>query len=251
MPFENQNHDANTDYLSDGVTESIINSLTQIPNLRVIARGSSFRYKGRDTDPVAAGHELGVRAVLTGRLLQRGDNLTVSAELVDVRDNKQLWGDQYERKISDLLVVQREIATEIYGSLRLKLSVPEQTRITKRYTDNPEAYELYLKGRFYWNKRTDEGVTIGHLYAISGRKDQALKVIQELSDLAKRQYVSSYNVGLIYFGLGEKDRGFEWLENAYQERSDLLVYLNSDPRLADVHADSRFVDLVKRVGLPH
>jgi hypothetical protein len=92
---------------------------------------------------------------------------------------------------------------------------------------------------------------MGHLYAVSGRKDQALKVIQELSDLAKRKYVSSYNVGIIYLGLGEKDRGFEWLENAYRERSDLLVYLNADPRLSDVHADPRFVDLVKRVGLPH
>ena len=98
LPFVNQNHDADSEYLSDGVTESIINSLTQLPNLKVIARSSVFRYKGKETDPLAIGKELGVRAVLTGRILQRGDNLTISAELVDVRDNKQLWGEQYERE---------------------------------------------------------------------------------------------------------------------------------------------------------
>ncbi|MCA1602596.1 MAG: serine/threonine-protein kinase [Acidobacteria bacterium] len=113
LPFENQNHDPNTDYLSDGVTESIINSLTQLPTLRVIARSSVFRYKGKETDPMAAGKELGVRAVLTGRVMQRGDNLTISTELLDVRDNKQLWGEQYREKVSDLLSMQRAIASQI------------------------------------------------------------------------------------------------------------------------------------------
>ncbi|HVS20232.1 MAG TPA: serine/threonine-protein kinase, partial [Pyrinomonadaceae bacterium] len=122
LPFENQNHDPNTDYLSDGVTESIINSLTQLANLRVIARSSVFRYKGKETDPIAVGNQLGVRAVLTGRIMQRGENLTISAELVDLRDNKQLWGEQYERKVSDLLSVQRDIAQEISSKLRTKIS---------------------------------------------------------------------------------------------------------------------------------
>jgi len=158
LPFDNQNHDPDTEYLSDGLTESIINSLTELPALRVIARSSVFRYKGRDADPLGVGHELGVRAVLTGRIMQRGDNLTVSAELVDVRENKQLWGEQYERKVSGLLAVQREIAKEISSNLRLKLSGAEQNRVTKHYTENPEAYQLYLKGRFYWNKRTGEAL---------------------------------------------------------------------------------------------
>ena len=158
LPFENQNHDPNTDYLSDGVTESIINSLTQLPNLRVIARSSVFRYKGKEIDPMAVGKELGVRAVLTGRFMQRGDDLAVSTELLDVRDNKQLWGERYERKVSDLLSVQREIATEITSNLRLKLSGAEQNRVTKHYTDNPAAYQLYLKGLFYWNQRTGESI---------------------------------------------------------------------------------------------
>src|SRR3989441_991512 len=141
LPFANQNRDANSEYLSDGLTESIINSLTQLPNLRVIARGSVFRYKGRDSDPMAVGHELGVRAVLTGRLLQRGDNLTVSAELTDVRDNKQIWGDRYQRKISDLLAVQSDIAKAISTNLRPTLSGPDQSQLKKHNTDNPEAYQ--------------------------------------------------------------------------------------------------------------
>jgi TolB-like protein len=154
LPFANQNHDPDSEYISDGLTESIINSLTQLPNLKVIARSSVFHYKGKETDPMAVGKELGVRAVLTGRIIQHGDNLSISAELMDVRDNKQLWGEQYERKVSDLLAVQREIAKEISGNLRLKLSGAEQSRVTKRYTENPEAYQLYLKGRYFWNKFT-------------------------------------------------------------------------------------------------
>jgi TolB-like protein/Tfp pilus assembly protein PilF len=154
LPFENTAHDPNSDYLTDGLTESIINSLTQLPNLKVIARSSVFRYKGKVADPVTAGKELGVRAVLTGRLTQVGDDIIVSAELVDLRDNKQIWGERYQRKIADLLTVEREIAREITTNLRPKLSGDEQSRAAKNYTQNAAAYEAYLKGRFYWNKRT-------------------------------------------------------------------------------------------------
>jgi len=156
LPFEDQNHDLDTEYLSDGVTESIINSLTQLPNLRVIARSSAFRYKGKQTDPITVANELGVRAVLTGRIMQRGENLTVSAELIDARDKKQLWGERYERKVSDLLSVQRDIAQEITANLRLKLSGADKDRLTKHYTEDPEAYQLYLKGRYFLNARTEE-----------------------------------------------------------------------------------------------
>ncbi|HVS81527.1 MAG TPA: tetratricopeptide repeat protein [Pyrinomonadaceae bacterium] len=158
LPFENQSHDVDSDYLSDGVTESIINNLTQLPNLKVIARSSVFRYKGKETDPFAVGKELGVRAVLTGRIIQRGDNLSISTELVDVRDNRQLWGEQYERKVSDLMSLQRDIAGQIANNLRLKISGEEHNRMMKHYTDNPEAYQLYLKGRYFWNKRTSDGL---------------------------------------------------------------------------------------------
>ncbi len=156
VPFINQSKDPGADWISDGLTESIINNLTQLPNLKVIARSSVFRYKGREEDPLAIGKELGVSAVLTGRLMPRGDMMLVSVELVDVRDNKQLWGEQYERKMADMLSVQREIAREITNNLRPTLSGMEQKRMEKQYTANPEAYQLYLKGRFYWNRRTPE-----------------------------------------------------------------------------------------------
>src|SRR5207247_8799945 len=132
--------------------------------LKVSARSSVFRYKGKEADPMAAGKELGVSAVVTGRIMQRGDSLTIITELLDVRDNKQLWGEQYQRKVSDLLAVERDIAQEITGNLRLKLSGAEQSRVVKHYTENPEAYQLYLKGRFYWNRRTEEGVRKGIEY---------------------------------------------------------------------------------------
>src|SRR5256886_10047842 len=158
LPFVNQNHDPDSEYLSDGVTESIINSLTQLPSLKVMARSSVFRYKGKEADPMAAGKELGVRAVLTGRIIQRGDSLTISTELLDVRDNKQLWGEQYSEKVSDLMSLQRDIAGKIVGNLRLKISGEEHNRMMKHYTENSEAYKLYLKGRYYWNKRTAEAL---------------------------------------------------------------------------------------------
>lgn len=158
LPFVNQNNDPEMEYRSDGLTESIINSLAQLPNVRVIARSSVFQYKGKEVDPLDAGKKLGVRAVLTGRIMQRGDDLTISTELLDVRENKQLWGEHYNRKVADLLNVQRTIAGEITTNLRLKLTGPEQSRVTKNYTEDPEAYQLYLKGRFYWNKRNGESL---------------------------------------------------------------------------------------------
>ena len=158
LPFVNQNRDPETEYLSDGLTESIINSLTQLHNLRVIPSASAFRYKGKDVDPLAAGKELGVRAILTGRMMQRGDNLTISAGLVDVRDNKQLWGEQYSRKLTDALAVQQEISRKISEQLRTELSGAEQRQLTRRDTSNPEAYSSYLKGRYYWNKRTADNI---------------------------------------------------------------------------------------------
>jgi serine/threonine protein kinase/tetratricopeptide (TPR) repeat protein len=154
IPFKNESNDQNAEWIADGLTESIINKLTQLPNLKVIARSSVFRYKGRETDPIAVGKELGVRAVLTGRLMQRGEAMLISAELIDVRDGKQLWGEQYERKLADMLSVQREIAREITNNLRPTLSGVEQSLAEKQFTANAEAFQLYLKGRFYWNKRT-------------------------------------------------------------------------------------------------
>lgn len=156
LPFQNRSTEPDTEYLSDGLAESLIYRLSQLPNLKVSPTSSVFHYKGKEIDPVKVGKELGVSAVLSGRIVQRGDYLTISAELVDVRYNKLLWGEQYERKMSELLQTQREIAREIVDKLKIKVS-GEEKGLAKHYTENNEAYQLYLKGRFYWNKRTDEG----------------------------------------------------------------------------------------------
>jgi len=152
LPFANQNHDLDSEYLSDGLTENLINRLSQVPGVKVIARSSSFKYKDKDIDIQEVAKALGVNSVLTGRISQRGDDLLVSAELVDARDKTQVWGEQYNRKTKDLLAVQSEIATEIAEKLRPRLSSGEQQRVGKPETRNTEAYELQLKGRFYYNK---------------------------------------------------------------------------------------------------
>ena len=158
LPFENRSGNADSDYLSDGLAESLIYRLSQLPNLKVSPTSSVLRYKGKETDPQKVGSELGVNAVMSGRLVQRGDNLTISVELVDTGTNKLIWGEQYERKLSDLLTTQREIATAITEKLQLKLTGEDAKGVTKPYTVSNDAYQLYLKGRFYWNKRTVDGL---------------------------------------------------------------------------------------------
>jgi adenylate cyclase len=154
LPFQNKSGDPNSEYLSDGLAESLIYRLTQLPNLKVSPTSAVIRYKGKDTDVAKIASELGVDAVMTGRMAQIGDNLTISVELVDVRNNTLLWGEQYDRKMTDLLATQREMATTIAEKLRLKLSGDDTKGLAKRYTENNEAYQFYLKGRFYGAKRT-------------------------------------------------------------------------------------------------
>ncbi len=158
LPFTNQGNSADTEYLSDGITEEIINSLSRLPQLRVMARTTVYRYKGQDDDPRKIGRDLGVGAVLVGRVLPRGDTFTMQTELVDVSSGTQLWGDQYKGKLDDILGLQEEIAQQVSQKLRLRLSGAEKTEISKHTTQNSEAYQLYLKGRYFWNKRTQEGL---------------------------------------------------------------------------------------------
>lgn len=158
LPFANASADPNAEYLSDGLTESIINSLSQLRDLRVLARNTVFRYKTSSEDPQKIGEELGVRAVLTGRILQLGDRVIVRAEVMDVQGGWQIWGDQYHRKLADTLVVQEEIAEEISSKLKLTLTADEKRQLTKRHTDNSEAFHLYLKGRYHWNKYAQHGL---------------------------------------------------------------------------------------------
>src|SRR5262249_1261428 len=143
LPFVNVGADPNTDYLTDGITESIINSLSQLPDLAVMSRSSVFRYKRPDVDPQAAGRDLSEQAVLAGRVTKRGDHLSVSAELVDTRTNHQIWGDQYNRKLTDVMAIQEEISQEISDRLRVRLTGEDKKRLVKRHTENAEAYGLY------------------------------------------------------------------------------------------------------------
>jgi TolB-like protein/Tfp pilus assembly protein PilF len=158
LPFTNQGNNTETEYLSDGMTEEIINSLSRLPQLRVMARTTVYRYKGRDEDPRKIGRDLGVGAVLVGRVLSRGDSYTMQTELVDVSNGTQLWGNQYKGKLDDILGLREEIALQVSENLRVRLNGVEKSEIVKRTTQNVEAYQLYLKGRYFWNKRTADGL---------------------------------------------------------------------------------------------
>jgi serine/threonine protein kinase/tetratricopeptide (TPR) repeat protein len=453
LPLLNASADPDMEYLSDGITESLINNLSQLPKLRVMARATVFRYKGQEVDPQQVGRELSVQAVLTGRVLQRENRLIIKVELVHTTDGSQLWGEQYNRQLADIFAVEEEIAHEIAEKLRLKLSSREQKRMAKRHPENTEAYQLYFKGRYYWNKWTAEGTKrgieyfqqaiavdpsyalayagladcygsmtgqgiglspaeafqraraaavkaltlddtlaeahtslgliklnhdwdwsgaerefkraielnpnyptpyhwyshylivmdrfeeslimskrgleldpldlemnahlawhhyfarqydqtieqclqtiamdpnfhethwflgwayaqtgqyakavdalqeaialsggspemtaeLGYAYAVFGKNDEARKILDELKELSERKYVSPYCLALIYAGLGEKDQALEWLEKAYQKRVAFLIYLGRQPQFDALRSDSRFADLLRRVGLP-
>ena len=455
LPFVNSSADANTEYLSEGITESLINNLSELRGLRVMARSTVFRYKSKEQDPQKVGQDLNVRAVLLGRLLQRGDTLIIQTELVDTKKGSQLWGAQYKHKLADVLGLQEEISRDISQNLRLRLSGEEKKRLTKRYTGDSESYQLYLKGRYYSNKanieglkksveyfqqaiekdpgnalayaglansygtlgifanlqskdafpkakaaalkaleidsslaearaalgitkyvydwdwsgadtelrravdlnpssvdarrtyaqyltvrgRLDEGLAedkrtleldplspqvtgtmgyhylaarqyddsitlykkameldpgldwvhaqlswaygakgdyaqaieenkkagtqvdpispenqlnaaaLGWIYALAGRRTDALKVIGQFKELEKRADVDYYNVAVVYAGLGEKDETFEALERAYAQRSGSLAFVNADPFFKDLRSDPRYKELLRRIGL--
>lgn len=221
MPFVNASGDPSTEYLSDGISESIINSLS--PNLKVIALNSVLRYKGKQTDPQAVGRELNVSSVLMGRLTQRGDDLTINVELVDVRDNRHLWGQQYNRKLADITAVPTEIAQALSEKLRLKLSGDETKRLTKRYTQSGEAYRLYMLGRYYFRlRRGKEGLEKSIDYF-----DQAIK--------------KDPSYAPAYAGMGETYRLLGWTgwlpakEARQKEELATLNALKIDDSLAEAH----------------
>jgi TolB-like protein/Flp pilus assembly protein TadD len=452
LPFENASKEPNSEYLSEGISEALINSLSELQQLRVMARPTAFRYKGKDVDPRQVGRELGVAAVLTGKVRQMQDALSIQVDLVDATTGAQLWGAGYERKMSDVIAVKQAIAREITEKLKLKLSGEEQRRLVKRDSTNAEAYQFYLRGRYFWNKRTPDGIkrafeqfqqaiehdpnfalgyvgladsytaltfynfaapheampkakesalkalaldntvaeahaslahilmnyywdwptaekefkrsielkpdyatahqwyaihyltatgrleeavqemkkalqlepaslvmntfmgatlyyagrydeaidqcrrtiemdpnfgvahwhlglayereqvfdaaieefqkaislsggsplmraALGHAYAMSQRTYEANKILGELNDLSKQQYVSPYEVAAIYVALGSNDQAFQLLEKAYTEHSFHLVNLNVSPRFKSVRSDPRFQSLVRRIGL--
>jgi serine/threonine-protein kinase len=450
LPFTNVSKDTEMEYLSDGISESLINSLSQLPDVKVIARSSAFTYKGKEIDVKEVARALGVEAILTGRVTQRGENLTISVELVNASDKTQMWGEQYDRQMSDLLAIQREIAREIIEKLRVKVS-GEEKGLTKHYTESNEAYQLYLKGRFYWDKRTPEALKksieyfnqaiekdpsfalayagladsyvvpairippreampkakaaamraleldetlaeahaslarvlatydwdwtsaekefkraielnpryatahqwyggyfqamgrhneaiaerkraleldplslimnfelglgfyyardydqaieqfektleldqnfppplawlpatyvqkgmygeaiagfkkavtlrgtqwaapmsgLGHVYAVSGNKSEARKVLDELQQVSGQEYVPATSSALVYAGLGEKDQAFAWLDKGYQERAFQMQWLKIEPRWDSLRSDPRFQDLIRGMRLP-
>jgi eukaryotic-like serine/threonine-protein kinase len=164
LPFTNTSDEPNADYLSDGITESLINQLSRSRNLKVMSRNSVFQFKNKQVDARDVAEKLNVKAVLTGRVTQDNDELQVNIELIDARDNSQIWGERYKRRISDLLTVEKEIAEQISESLQLALNSEEKRRLTKQNTENADAYQLYLRGRYHWNKRTPEAMNRGIEY---------------------------------------------------------------------------------------
>jgi len=228
LPFTYASSDAqlmanpDREYLSDGMTESMINNLSQLTNLKVIARSSVFRYKGKDLDVKAIGRGLNVRSVLVGQIKQEGDELRIAVELMDVQGNSSIWGATYQRKTADIQTVQREIARNVSEKLRLKLTGADETQLAKTYTDSGEAYEAYLKGRYHWNKRTDEGFK------------QATNFFQEA-------IVKDPNYALAYTGLADcytlrSDYGFLGPKEGYaMAKGAVTLALKYDESLAEAH----------------
>jgi serine/threonine-protein kinase len=223
LPFDNQNRDPGYDYLSDGIPESIINSLSQLSQLKVMARSTVFSYKGKDVDPRKVGHDLGVRAVLMGRLIQQGDNLAIRTELVNVADGTELWGQQYNRKLADVFAVQEEIAKEISEKLRLKLSGAERQQLAKRPTENLKAFQYYMEGLSISQRNTWEDL----LTAVRHYE----RAIEEDS-----------NYALAYAGLAEATAGLGLfgytapIEGRRKAEETARKALALDENLAEAHA---------------
>ena len=213
MPFVNASGNADLEYLSDGMTETLIRSLSQLPNLNVKARSSVFRYKGKETDAKTIGKELGVPAVLNGRFTQRGEQLTLNLELIDTQTENVIWTDRYDRKFSDLVSLQNEIARDVTSKLKIQLTSADQLKLAKNYTNDPEVYRLYLQGRFYWNKRTKSEVEKAVVYF-------------------KQAIEKDPNFALGYVGLADSDEDNDRPTKKEYIRRALAI----DDNLAEAHA---------------
>jgi serine/threonine-protein kinase len=222
LPFVNESGDPELDFLSDGFTETLINRLSKLPGITMMSRSSVFRFKGKDLDPAEAGRSLGVKAVLAGRILQRAERITVGVELVDARDQTHIWGEQYTRDLSDVLSLQDEITREISRQLKLTLSGEDEERLLRAATSSDEAYQLYLKGRFHWNKRTPEGLRKAAEYfrmAIDSDPEYAL---------AYAGLADAYNLMGAYYILPGR-------ESSAKAKAALLKALELDDQLAEPH----------------
>ena len=227
LPFASSNPDS--EYLGDGISESIIDSISQLPALRVMSWSAVSHYRGPTTDPLKIGRDLGVSAVLTGQIVQRDDHVLIQTELVDLGSGTQLWGEQYDRKASDLIPLQKDIAHQISEKLRLRLTGDDQKKLAKQYTADPEAYRLYLKGRYFWNKRSQEGMK------------KAIDYFQQAID-------RDPTYALAYAGLADSyDLLDDWgttppRESFPKARAAALRALELDDSLAEAHTSLAFVE---------
>jgi serine/threonine protein kinase/Flp pilus assembly protein TadD len=230
LPFANDSKDPGSDYLSEGITESIINSLSQLPTLKVMSRNATFRLKDRGMDPQEAGRVLNVGAVLTGRLIQLPDQLVIKTELIKVDDGSQLWGAEYKSSIADIFSVQDEVSRKISESLRVRLTGQDQEKLAKRYTTDAEAYELYLKGRYYWNKRNEEGFRNGiEFFKRAEEKDPTYA-------LAFSGLADSYAL-LCDIGVAAP------LDEMPKAKAAAQKAVDADPTLAEAYTSRAFVEL--------
>ena len=223
LPFVNATGDPNAEYLSEGITQDLVSTLSQLSNLKVVSLASAYRYKGKSIDPPTVARELGVHAILTGRMLERGDNLSISAEFVDAEHDRVMWSKQYQWKLADVPGIQTQIIEDIAENLKMNLSGAQKSRLAQRTTENGEAYQLYLRGRFYWNKRTADGVNKAMGYfqqAIDRDSNYALAY----AGLADCYYVTFFN----NFTISQA-------ESAAKSRAATTKALELDPSLAESH----------------
>ncbi len=223
LPFVNATGDPNAEYLSEGITQDLVSTLSQLPNLKVVSLASAYRYKGKSIDPPTVARELGVHTILTGRMLQRGNDLSISAEFVDAEHDRVMWSKQYQWRLTDVPNIQTQITQDITENLKMNLSGAEKSRMAQRPTENGEAYQLYLRGRFYWNKRTAEGVNKATGYfqqAIERDPNYALAN----AGLADCYYVTFFN----NFTISQA-------ESAAKSRAAATKALDLDPSLAETH----------------
>jgi TolB-like protein/Flp pilus assembly protein TadD len=232
LPLINASRDPNLEYLSDGITESLINTLSQLPKLRVVPRSTVFRYKGKNVDPQAAGEELGVRAVFAGRIVQVRDAVVLKAELIDVAQQSQLWGEQYRHKNKDIFALETEISEDISEKLRLRLSGEEKKKLVKRYTENTEAYHLYLKGRYFTNKRTTDWIKKG------------IKHFQQAIDLDPNYALAYAGLADAYSFLASSTGGQPPRETYPKAEAAALQALELDDTLGEAHSTLGFCRLL-------